>query len=118
MSNKANHGKTQQQIETQLSRLPPRETWDDKAGLKTIFGAEEDWILTLGPRQLFLNPANRRWLFFHLGYEEWMDTGYNAGEVAFVLKDNVLYPEPAVKAKAIRRKNATSTKNVRTKQKE
>lgn len=106
MPNKANEGKTQQQIEDQLNRLPPKESWDGKAGLSSIFGPQEDWILTLGPRKLFLNPANRRWLFFNLSYEDWMDTGYNAGEVVFALKDNVLYPEPAIKANSRRGKNS------------
>lgn len=107
MPKNAHEGKTQQQIEDQLDRLPPKESWDDKAGLSAIFGPQEDWILTLGPRKLFLNPANHRWLFFNLGYADWMDTGYDAGEVVFTLKNNVLYPEPVNKAKPIRRKRCS-----------
>jgi len=107
MSNKAHQVKTQQQIEDQLNRLPPKETWDSEAGLSSLFGSQEDWILSLGPRKLFLNPANRRWLFFNLSYEDWVDTGYEAGEVVFVLKDNVLYPEPAAKAKSMRGKKSS-----------
>jgi len=61
--------------------------------IREAFGKMDEWIFELGSYQLFLNPFNRRWLYYDNLHESWEDTGYNLGEVRFFIESDELQTE-------------------------
>jgi len=81
--------KSQVQIETRLFQ-PISQPLSSSMTIQEVFGEIDEWIFELGSYQLFLNPFNRRWLYYDTVHDSWEDTGYNLGEVRFFFEADEL----------------------------
>jgi hypothetical protein len=84
--------KSQVEIETRLFH-PISNPLNLSMTIREVFGEIDEWILELGPFRLFLNPFNRRWLYYDPIHDSWEDTGYNLGEVRFFMEADELRTE-------------------------
>jgi hypothetical protein len=62
--------------------------------MRDVFGEMDDWIFRLGIWEFLLDPVSRRWFYLDFAHDEYVDTGYRAGEVVFELADVAFTPLP------------------------
>jgi hypothetical protein len=60
--------------------------------LEYLFGPADDWKLSMEQYQLILIPAIWQWWYYDRIHDRWEDTGYDAGEVVFSIRDGELLP--------------------------
>lgn len=74
-----------QTVEHQLKR--PLDIYLDKdSTIKEAFGDFNDWTVEQNGLRFFLNPINRRWLYYDFIHEEWKDTKLIAGDTTDLLE--------------------------------
>jgi hypothetical protein len=83
----------QQRIEAHAAELAGVTRGPDQT-MRESYGEMDDWIFHLGPWEFLLDPASRRWLYLDLAHNEYLDTGYGAGEAVFELAGEVGFAPP------------------------
>ncbi|KUG04958.1 hypothetical protein ASZ90_017637 [hydrocarbon metagenome] len=77
--------KKQIDIEYRYKNMKDREL-DPEMTMTEVFGPIENWMLEVGRIKYWLNPLNGVWYYLDPIHESWEDSGYKAGEVAFIFK--------------------------------
>jgi len=68
--------------------------------MRDVFGEMDDWIFELGAWKFLLDPVSRRWLYLDFAHDQYVDTGYSAGEVLFELAEVAFTPPPRPRVEA------------------
>lgn len=79
----------QRRLEQQAAALAGTELDPDQT-VEDLVGPLESWIVDAGPTHLLLNPMSLRWLHFSKIHQAWDDTGFDAGQVVFLVADDLL----------------------------
>ena len=88
--------KTQSHLEQKAAKIVASPAYHTERTVEEIFGPSDDWVLDIGPYRLLFIPFSRQWWLFDTIHDEWVDTGYSAGEVTFSVENGLLMPPPSV----------------------
>jgi DNA-directed RNA polymerase subunit RPC12/RpoP len=86
--------KTQSFLERMAAEIVASPAYNTERMVDEVFGPSDDWVLDLGLYKLLLIPFSRQWWLFDTIHDEWVDTGYRAGEVTFSVENGMLLPPP------------------------
>jgi hypothetical protein len=84
--------RTQQELEREAARIQGSPAYHPEKSVEEVFGPPGEWKTEVGPYLLMLLPFNLQWWWYDRVHETWEDTGYNAGEVVFTVRDGELSP--------------------------
>ena len=86
----------QQQIEARAAALAGVTPGPDQT-MRDVYGELAEWTFQLGPWEFLLNPLDRRWYYLDFAHDQYLETGYGAGETVFELADEFGFKPPPLR---------------------
>jgi hypothetical protein len=87
---------SQQQIEARAAAMAGVTPGPDQT-MRDVYGEMEQWSFQLGPWEFLLDPVTRRWFVLDFAHNQYLETGYGAGEAVFELVEGVGFTPPPLR---------------------